>query len=498
MLRAIITIGSLQFVTMLVMLVRTKALALLLGPELLGAMSVIDKLIAVISQTLSLSLPLVALRFLPEALRRGEEEFRDLYRNMMTLLLMLVVPATVVCVALALRMPAAFGAQLAPYRSLLVFAFLGLPVVAIVPFLTNAIAGRMWHDRSMTFSLAHATLLLVAAVGGGWLGGLRGIYAIYAALGAVFVIIAARWVVRGLPRHAPSRPLRVPHLPPLVWRFSFALLALAFAAPYATLFVHYSVFRVYGAESAGLLQAAVGLSLSIRTLLGSAHAVFLTPHVNRQATADERIAWAHTFQRTTCLVFMLLLPPLLLFPDLAIRVLYTPRFLPAASIAGLFIVSEVCTLLSGTYQSLILAGNHLRFQVMQNLIAQALLAAVASVLLPRVGLVGAGIATLVVPLYLFATTVWFLRRRVGFRMPGDVVRMTIAVGAAMVVCGVVGSHWRGVSGGLLVAKAGLCLGIIGLSLAALPRRDRAALREQLMVLMNPSRVATAPLEDASS
>jgi O-antigen/teichoic acid export membrane protein len=494
MLRALIAIGSLQFVTMLVMLVRTKALALLLGPELLGAMSVIDKLLAVVSQTLSLSLPFAALRFLPDALRRAPEAFRDLYRNMLTLLLMLVVPAVLICLLLTARAPSAFGVQLFPYRGALMLAFVGLPIVALVPFLTNALAGRMWHSRSMTFSLAHATVLLVATVVGGWWGGLRGVYGLYAALGTVFVIVAIRWVVSGLPGGvAVVGGLRTPHLPQRVWRFSVALLAVSFAAPYATLFVHYSVFRSFGAESAGFLQAAVGVSLSVRTLLGSAHAVFLTPHVNREASVVERIAWAHAFQRMTCLLFILLIPPVLLFPDIALRMLYSSRFLAAAPFAGLFIVTEVVTLLSGTYQALILAGDHLKFHVLQNLVAQGLLAASAALLLPRLGLAGAGVAALVVPLFVFVTTVWFLRRHAGFHMPRDVARAIFAVGAAMLICALVGSRWDGLSPSLLASKVALCVGVIATSLAFLSAADRAALVAQLRALGS----ATPAVGDAS-
>ena len=65
MLRALLTIGAVQVMTMLVLLVRTKTIAVVLGPEFVGVMAVIDKLLAVIAQTVSLSLPFAAIRFLP-------------------------------------------------------------------------------------------------------------------------------------------------------------------------------------------------------------------------------------------------------------------------------------------------------------------------------------------------------------------------------------------------------------------------------------------------
>ena len=46
MLRALLTIGAVQVITMLVLLVRTKTLAVFLGPEAVGVIAVIDKLLA--------------------------------------------------------------------------------------------------------------------------------------------------------------------------------------------------------------------------------------------------------------------------------------------------------------------------------------------------------------------------------------------------------------------------------------------------------------------
>src|SRR5678816_75446 len=73
-------------------------------------------------------------------------------------------------------------------------------------------------------------------------------------------------------------------LPSTFWRFSGTLMLLTFVMPYAALQVYYTVLGQLGATTAGWMQAAIGLSLSVRTLLGSAHPVFLTPHVNRGGT----------------------------------------------------------------------------------------------------------------------------------------------------------------------------------------------------------------------
>jgi len=63
--RALVSIGLLQFLSMLLLLARTKIVALALGPEGVGVIASLDRVTAVVAQTLSLSLPFAALRFLP-------------------------------------------------------------------------------------------------------------------------------------------------------------------------------------------------------------------------------------------------------------------------------------------------------------------------------------------------------------------------------------------------------------------------------------------------
>lgn len=478
MIRALVTIGSLQFLSMLLLLVRTKILAVMLGPEAVGAISVIDKLTAVIVQTLSLSLPFAALRFLPAALRESPAAMDGLYRRMRNLLLATIIPATVVCVGLSLLAPRTWGLELATHQRALSLAFAGLPVIALVPFLTNTFAGSMAHLRAMQFAIAHASVLVVAAIAAGIGFGLVGFYGVYAVLGTAVMVFASRWLAQTLRRPRAPLPLREAfRLPTAVWRFAAALIALTFAAPYAALFVQYTALRRFGAAGAGVLQSAIGISLSTRALLGTAHAVFLTPHVNREGDAAARMAWANEFQRATALLFIIVLPPLLLFPDLALRAMYSGRFVGASAFVALFVGAEVMALLSGTYQSLIIAGDRMLFHVLQNLAAQALLIAVAAVALPRLGLAGAGVAALAAPLFLYATTLVFLRRHFGVQASREATIMAIVTTGILVCAGGLGSRYVGLSAGLLAIKAAAC-GMIWLTAyAAIPPADRARLRE---------------------
>jgi PST family polysaccharide transporter len=396
----------LQLVTMLLLMARTKILAVTVGVDGVGTIANLDALTALITQTLSLSMPFAALRFLPAALRESPVEMDALYRRMRLLLVGLLLPAALVCIALALTAPRVFGIALIPYRRTLLLAFAGLPVVGLMPFLINASAGAVGHGQAMRLTIVHTGVMVIAALAAAAGGSVDAFYAVYAILGTIVVVDATRRIVPAGLANADRIPLTLRdavRLPPAMWQFAAWLLPLTFLAPYAIWFVKYSTLRLYGVDAAGILQGAIGISLSVRALLGAAQAVFLTPNVNRQGDAAARMAWANEFQRTYGLLFAVVLPPLLLFADVALRILYAPAFLPGSAFVAFFVAAEVLSLISSTYQSLIIAGNSMRFHVLQNLSAQALLAGTAAVALPRLGLVGAGIAVVVAPVFMLGT-----------------------------------------------------------------------------------------------
>lgn len=499
MIRALLGIGLLQFVSMLLLLVRTKVLALAVGVDGVGTIANVDALAAVIAQTLSLSLPFAALRFLPDALRRAPAQSDLLYRQMRLVLLAVLVPAAVLCLALALFAPRLFGVALLPYQRTLILAFAGLPVVALIPFLTNAYAGAVGHMYSMRLTVAHSAVLGVAALAAAAGLGVDGFYAAYALLGTCLVTVAAaRLAVPGVTAadRLPLRARAALRLTPGMWSFALWLLPLTFLAPYAGWFVKYTTLKLYGVAAAGILQSAIGISISVRALLGAAHSVFLTPHVSRESDPVARMAWADEFQRTTGLLFALTLPPLLLFSDIAVRLLYAPAFVAGSTFVALFVAAEVIGMLSGTYQALIIAAGSVRFHLAQNLLAQALLAGTAAVALPRLGLAGAGLAALAAPVFLFVTTLVFLHRTFGVRPSAAAVRSSIVTVVILLIGGAVGSRFPGLSPGLIGQKAMVCLALWIIALASVPAVDRARLQQGAARLVRALRAHTTPRDEA--
>ena len=464
MLRALLTIGGIQLITMLVLFGRTKTLAVVLGPEFVGVMAVIDKLLALIAQTVSLSLPFAAVRFLPERWIAGPSEFRDLFTRMRNLLLALILAATVGALLVSVFRPITWGVALLPYRDAITVSTLSLPVIVLIPFLQNAIAGRLQHNRSMVVGFLHAIVLAIGVLGIWW-GGLSGYYAVYAVLGSILVVGVTRLAIKGTAARANTATAQRRFafgLPAAIWRFSGALLILTVVAPYAALFVHYRLLSDYGAETAGWMQAAIGISLSVRGVLGSAHAVFLTPNVNRGGgSPNDLMEWADRFQITLCLIAGLAVPPLLLFPGLAIEIVYSSAFSPGATFVMVFVVAEVVGLLSGTYQSLMLPLDHMRFHVAFNLVAQFFVVLAAYHLIGPLGILGAGLAVLIAPMFMFAATMVFLNRSYGLRMPRRIVARSGWLLVSLVATGLIGALFQGTMWESLLLKLGTYALVVG-------------------------------------
>jgi PST family polysaccharide transporter len=467
---------------MVLQLVRTKVLAVILGPESVGVMAVIDKLLAVVSQTASLSLPFAALRFLPEYWRTDPARFTSAFRAMRNVLLGCTVVATGLALGVTALAPQMWGQGLQPYNRVIAFAVLTIPVNAMIPFLQNVVAAQMRQRPAMLIGVANAAILTLAAVMGTRTGGLVGNYSLYAALGVMVVLITVRKVMAAvdcadsLPgRENVSSTRFSPSLPPKLWKFSAAMLTLAFLTPYAALFVHYRVLSRLGPEVAGWMQATIGVSIAVRSVLGSAHAVFLTPGVNRGGTPRERMDWAGEFQSTLCQFAVVTVPLLLLFPQLAVRILYSAQFGPGAQFVALFVVGELVGLFAATYQALVVSFDHLAFHVVQNIIAQLVLVAVAALMIDTYGILGAGLAALSAQVLMYVATTTFLRWRYGVGMSGRTATLTGFALLTSLAAGIEGVMWPTLSVAIIAMKLAGYLATLSILFALLSSDDRKQL-----------------------
>jgi O-antigen/teichoic acid export membrane protein len=471
-LKILLSIGAIQFVTMFVLMLRTKGLALLLGPELYGLMGALDRLVAVFAQTAALSLPFAALRYLSPLWHDDRSGFFVLLRRMRNVLAGTVAAGLAVGAACLLLSPGFLGDHAGTHRDLALLALAGLPVVVLVPFLQNTIAASFDPAKAMLFWLANAVLFSVTAVVGVWLWGLAGFYSLYAASGLVLVAWAFRSVLAlesPVDRAKPPQPERL-YLPVRVWRFGLLMLTPAFLAPAVAYTVFTRVISADGQIAGGYMQSAMGVALAVRNILGAAGQVFLTPLVNRSGAFDERVGRANEFQKTLFFLVGIGVPPIIVLGETALVVLYSAKFAPAAPYVVWFVATEVLALAVGNYQAVLLAMEHVGVSVVQNIVAQLTMLAVALIFIPTIGITGAALAGFAAQCVLMVGTGAFLAFRYGFRPNPRVLLLSIYVFGMLAVCGWAAIAFPGLSVRALAIKIGLNLGMM-LGLVCFPSRQ---------------------------
>src|SRR5260370_41054133 len=105
MLRMIAGIGVLQVAVTLVNLLRSKVVAVLLGPEGVGVIGLVDQLVQLVLYASTLSLPFAAVRFLSRAHSEGQEAFTRSFGSFLRALLILTSVGTVLGGGVALVRP---------------------------------------------------------------------------------------------------------------------------------------------------------------------------------------------------------------------------------------------------------------------------------------------------------------------------------------------------------------------------------------------------------
>jgi len=263
-LQAIVALGGIQALTMLAGLARTKVLAVLLGPAGVGVASVIDQVVSLVAQLGSLSIPFVALKFLARARDGSDEERRRIYDALVLLLIAASVVSAAIATGLAAVQPSIFGDGLAPYRSALIVALLGVPPFALAPLLRNAMAALERHRESAIAAFLGAVLTVAGAAIGVQSGGLVGLY-IANAVVLAFTIGGMQWylgrslglrISTNTSAHAATQALQSQ---PGLTTFAASMYVLALTSPLAYLFARSMLLSTHGAIEAGLVAAAYGI-----------------------------------------------------------------------------------------------------------------------------------------------------------------------------------------------------------------------------------------------
>lgn len=483
MFRIIATLGGIQVATIAINVLRSKLLAVILGPEGVGVISVVDQSVLLIAQICAVGLPFAAVKFLSRSHSRGPEAFQQTYASLLRTLVILTSAGAVIGLLIVFLRPALLGGELSQYRALMIPAMLGIPAIMLHSFFVNvfAAAGRARVSAVLLFVIA--LLLVTAAVVGILVDGVTGFYWANLFANYMVVVLALITVRRNLGLTASNQDhsiLKELKTNPEIVTFTLILFAASYTLTVSLFVTRFSVLNDGGEAEAGLLQAAIALAAAINLLLNPANGLYLTPLLNRDIHIHEKTKASLEFQRKLMLVMMAVAMPMVLFAPFLLILLFSSEFVAVSSLLFLFIIAQCVMQLAGVHQALMIGLDDLKAYAILVGAAQLSLGVVAWLLVPRFGLAGAAAGFVLSSLLAFSLTLIRLARKYDLTFS---FRHLFLIGyglMALFLAGIISTQLDGVTLWTISVKVVL-LGLFLASLLLFLHRDE---KGQLIALAN--------------
>lgn len=458
--RVLISIGALQVVTIAVGLLRSKFLSGLLGPAGFGVVSTIDQIALALVSLGALSLPFTALKFMAEAHSKGADAFQRIGSLFLRTLGVLAVATCAIAFVLVWQWPALFAADLANYRLPLLLAVLGIPALMLNIMFVNILASAQRATAASSLGAISAAVLLVAAVIGSLLGGITGLY--LASLLAGVLITA--WVTFRLRRDLGVTLLgrlggikqELRQRPEILSYSAFIYIAMA-AYSLTLLALRTSVLTELGEVAAGLLQGSLSIALTLGAVLGAMNSLHFTPFVNREIPLSQKTKAANDFARKTLVLLLIGALPVILVPQLVLRVLYTSAFQAAASSLFMFVLWQCIYQTGNVYHQLLIGLNDVRYTSLATASGFAVAAMSFPPLIAELGVGGAGLGLALGMCVRSGGAVLRLRLRHDIPVPRRVILQSALVGGVVVTGGMLFSRGDELSVSGLVQRGGFAL-----------------------------------------
>jgi len=475
LLETIVAIGFLQTLSILANAARAKVIAVMLGPEGVGVVGIVDQVVLVVMNLTTLSLPLSAVTILSRSYGQGVAAFKHSYVTFLTVLSVLTLVGTASALSLVAVRSSLLGESLLLYQPLLILGLLSVPALACSTFGASVFAAAQQARQATVVAAISATALLLAAAAGIPLAGLEGLY---------WMSLAAGALVAGAVFYHLHRQFRLPFFdrtvslageiarhPDLVF-FCASYFLVSVAYPLAWLIARHSILANFGGAEAGRLQAVIGLMMGFGMVLRPVNSRLLMPIVNGPWDAARKFRDTVGIQRKLTVALALLAMPLVLFPQWVLAVLYSTAFAAAGPYVHLFIGAEVILILGGTYQALVLGMNDTRAWALEYFVGYGSLGMLSWSLGRDHGILGVAASAITASLLIFGLALWRLRSRHGFVLPRSLLGLMTGVLAVIFGAGAACARYDDGSTAALLVKVAALL-VFGPSLiCCLDREDR--------------------------
>jgi O-antigen/teichoic acid export membrane protein len=449
-------IGGASFCTIVSGLLRTKVLALILGPSGVGLASLYTGLMGSASTVATMGLGVVGTRQIAEAYSKEDSHTIDVARRALFWGTMLLAAAGGLAVWSLRTMLAIQALGNASYSRAV--GWLAIGVALSVAGASQAALIQGMHRigdiaRLSVFGSAISTVLGIAIL---WRWGLTGLiaYILVAPLGS---FVLGHYYVSRLPK-AGTESVTLHELTgewKMLLRLGLALVGAGLAMQLVQLWIRIYIARVLGPQSLGQYQAAWAISMQYVTFLLIAMGMDYYPRLT--GVIHDPVVAGKMINEQTEIATLLSAPVFIAMMAIApwvIHLLYTVSFTPAIEILRWQVLGDVLKVASFPLGYLILATGDGKAYFLIESSVWVVAAGLITGLVKTVGLPITGIAYLVMYAILLPLVYWFASRRIGFRWSRSAFLLTSMSFALCIGTGVLAIYTRwGIAIGLAGAIA---------------------------------------------
>jgi len=476
MFKIIATIGTIQIFAIFINVIRSKIIAVLLGPEGVGILSIVDQVVQFIAYLSVISIPFASVKFLSRSHSEGFEAFRRTYSSLLKALLWLSISGTIVALCFIIFRADLLGPEISRYKTFLLLALLGVPTMVLGGFFSNVLASVQKIKAAAMMAVITNMSMTIAVYIGISLGGIFGLYSGNILTG-VFITIGIFIYLRKI-LHLPfyDRAISVfdeLKRSPDILPFSFMLFITTVVYSLSLLAARYSVLKYAGEAEAGLLQAVMAIGLSINLVLNPANGLFLTPIMNRNISKAEKVRTAIEFQKKLMVVLALVALPITLFPQWVLILLFSPQFIQASQFVFLFVISQCVVQLAGVNQALLIGLDDLKSYAFMTCAGFVSMGIFSWLLVPSYGILGVAVGSVFSSLAIFFMTWTRVRLAHGFSTPRS-VSLLMGYGLSfMFLIGFISTRWLDSNMKTIFLKIGVYLFFLMTLFFFLNREEKA-------------------------
>ncbi|MDR3368607.1 O-antigen translocase [Rhodoferax sp.] len=420
-------IGGASVINILIGLVRTKLVAVLLGPTGIGLVSLYTGLMTTASAVATMGMGTIGTRQIAQALGQDDERTLAVVRRAMFWGALLLASAGSLVVWSLRELLAIKVLGSAAHATLVGWLSLGVALSVAGASQGALIQGMRRIGDMARLSVYGSVLNTVLGVALLWQWGQAGLVA-YVLIGPLSSFALGHWYVSRLPK-VEANPVAIKEMArqwQTLLRLGIPFMGAGLVGALVQLWVRVEVGNTLGAESLGHFQAAWAISMQyIGFVLGAMGADY---YPRLTSVIHDHKAATRLVNEQTEIALLLSAPVFIAMIGLTpwvIHLLYSDAFTPAVEVLRWQILGDVLKVASWPLGFVILAAGAGKTFFMTETIALMVMGGLIAWLVSSVGLKITGIAFLTSYAVLLPLVYWLARRRIDFAWTETVVKLLV-------------------------------------------------------------------------